>query len=429
MDAVVMTLDLVLGGSLLLGALMVTTRRPRSPWEDLPRTPTRRVLLAIGLSIAGLAVLVGIGMPFLSFFAGAAAFVASAAVLVLVLRSGLRHLWYVPSLLAAASLGIAIAQPLGLRVLALPKAAALPFVPVPAEVVKTYAAGTWFEGIAAGPDGTLYLTANHGLDFSRRDYYRAAHGQVIERRNDGRERTLFETPVGSTAGMVVMASDGMLYMTSHGAAPALWRIDPGVPGLARGRGTRVARLPSGAWPNGLDQGPDGLLYTPDSALGVVWRIDPASGRLERVLADERLRARPFIALAPGANGLRFKGREMFVTVSDRTTVLRYELRSDGRFGEPSQVASGIPGDDFAIGEDGSLFVTTHPYDTLVRIPPRGQATIIGREAQHIVGATAAVFGRTAADRDTLYVVTDGGAFTAGASARGELIALRPYARN
>ena len=46
--------------------------------------------------------------------------------------------------------------------------------------------------------------------------------------------------------------------------------------------------------------------------------------------------------------------------------------------------------------------------------------------QHIVGATDASFGRGPSDRDTLYVATDGGAFTAGPKARGQLIALQPY---
>lgn len=93
------------------------------------------------------------------------------------------------------------------------------------------------------------------------------------------------------------------------------------------------------------------------------------------------------------------------------------------------IARGIPDDDFAIGHDGSLFTTTHPYDTIVRVSPKGQRTLIGRAAQHIIGATDAVFGTSQQDRDTLYVVTDGGAFTGGPKTRGELVALQPYDSN
>lgn len=71
------------------------------------------------------------------------------------------------------------------------------------------------------------------------------------------------------------------------------------------------------------------------------------------------------------------------------------------------MVSGIPGDDFAIGPEGSLFITTHPYNTVIKVSTRGARTIIARQEQHIVGATDAVFGRGTEDRDTLYVVTDG----------------------
>lgn len=234
------------------------------------------------------------------------------------------------------------------------------------------------------------------------------------------DEVIFHTPVGSTAGVIAIAADGTLYMTSHSDAPGIWHI------RADGHGDKIAQLPPGAWPNGLDFGPDGKLYSPDSALGLIWRIDPATGQSEAAIEDKRLLARKFISLAPGANGLHFNGHDLYVTVSDRTNVLKYTLNPTGRFEEPVLVATGIPGDDFAIGHDGSLFITTHPYNTVVHVAPDGSRTIVGKEAQHIVGATDAVFGKTPNDKDTLYVVTDGGAFTGGPKTRGGLIALKPY---
>ncbi|QUD89576.1 hypothetical protein [Phenylobacterium montanum] len=91
------------------------------------------------------------------------------------------------------------------------------------------------------------------------------------------------------------------------------------------------------------------------------------------------------------------------------------------------MASGIPGDDFAIGRDSSLFLTTHLYNTLVKVGPDGRRSVIVDKRQAIIGARDAVFGATSADRDTLYVVTDGGAFTGGPRTRGQLVALKPYA--
>ena len=95
-------------------------------------------------------------------------------------------------------------------------------------------------------------------------------------------------------------------------------------------------------------------------------------------------------------------------------------------GEPpcSRAASGVT--TFAIGRDASLFITTHPYNTLVKVTPEGTRTIIADVKDAISGATDAVFGRGSKDKDTLYVVTDGGAFTGGTKTRGALIALEPY---
>lgn len=374
------------------------------------------------LAVTALLLLVATKVPLLAFFAGALATLGAATVGIYGAVHDLTIALPVAGVLALGSVSVAVLQPLGLRVLAMPKAAKLPYHPVTqAWIVKTYDEGVWFESVRAGPDGTLYLAANIGLDFNRSDYYRDAHGEVIARHPDGSEQVLFKTPKGATAGVFAVADDGMLYMSSNGRDPGIWRITPD------GQGSMLAPLPRGAWPNGLDFGPDGQLYSPDSSMGVVWRIDPVTGQAEVALRHRSLSARPFVAIAPGANGLHFVGRDLIVTVSDSGEVLRFPMDEAGQFGELQVLATGIPGDDFAVGPDGSLFVTTHPYDTLVRIEPDGRRTIIGDARQRIIGATDATFGRTDADRDILYVATDGGAFTGGPRTRGELVALKPYA--
>lgn len=416
-------LQALLGLAYILQAAVIAGR-PRRLLEVLrafPRHIAARLPFSAVFVLAGAVLLAGIGVPFLNFFGAALAGVLAIAIFGMLLRAKLGLWWPWPVVLLAASLGAVVVQPLGLKVLMLPKADVLPYAPVAARVVKTYDAGVWFEGVSAGADGTLYLAANIGLDFATSDYFAAAHGEVIARKPDGTETTLFTTPVGSAAGVLAVAADGTLFMSSNGVQSGIWRI------TKDGKGELFAPLPKGAWPNGLDFGPDGQLYAPDSTMGVIWRVDRASGKAEVAIKDPALLARPFVSLAPGANGLHFIGDDIVTTVSDSTKVLRFRANGSGWFGMPEVIANGIPGDDFAVGKDGSLFITTHPYNTVVRVAPDGTRTIIANESQHIVGATDATFGRTEADKDTLYIATDGGAFTGGPKTRGELVALSPYA--
>src|SRR5215831_17270455 len=51
------------------------------------------------------------------------------------------------------------------------------------------------------------------------------------------------------------------------------------------------------------------------------------------------------------------------------------------------------------GESGSLYVTTHPEQSLVRIDPLGKRTTIAGPDQGMVGSTACAFG-TAPDDQT-----------------------------
>lgn len=402
-------------------ALLLRPRYARAFWKPFPASTGPRVLVAFGALLSSLGLGFSIAVPFFAFFAAVLGGIIALSFGAYASWKGARKGWLfgVFALILCAAIGVL--QPLGLKVMNLPKADVLPNEPVPGTVVKTYGEGVWFESVRAGPDGTLYLAANLGLDFNTADSFRTAHGEVISRRPNGAEQILFVTPRGSTAGVFAISPDGTLYMSSNGDDPGIWRI------AQDGTGSMLSHLPRGAWPNGLDFGPDGQLYAPDSSLGAVWRIDPRNGHAEVAVRHPSLSARPYIALAPGANGLHFLGADMIVTVSDRTKVLRFTLSNEGTFGPPQEVATGIPGDDFAIGPDGSLFITTHPYNTVVRVEPDGRRSVIAGLAQNVEGPTDATFGRTDADRDTLYVATDGGAFTGGAGARGKLLALKPYA--
>lgn len=415
LQAAIALLALALGGAALAGARPVQEaglrrRRVRWPWG---------LLTAVG----GLGLLVGTRVPFLTFFAATLLALLLLGVLVaaaarrLARRPGGRGALPATGLLAGVLL-VGALQPLGLKVLLLPTADHLPYAPVAASsLVKTYGQGMWFEGIAAGPDGTLYLAESKGEDYAHGDKSKV-RAELIARRPDGSERVLFAPPKGSTAGVMAVAGDGTVYMAGTGGNRGLWKISPD------GQGRLLARLPRGSFPNGVTLGPDGQVWVADSSLGTIWRIDPVSGRTTRAFEGDVLRARRFVALPPGANGLHFFHGDLYVTNSDAGRLLRFPLGTDGRLGTPAVVVRGVPADDFAIDARGVVYLTTHIYDTIVRVDPDGRRTVIADARQHIVGATDCVLVPGPGGQQLLYAVTDGGALKSGDShARGTLVRL------
>jgi hypothetical protein len=184
----------------LLAATIATFRPERlaSLFSLFSKSGLRRIIQATVHWITLIAMLLGIAVPFVAFFASCIAFASSIPLVLRAVHLRILKMWLLPTLLVVASIVVAITQPLGLKVLALPKADVLPFVPVLSRVIKTYDEGLCFEGIATGEDGTLYLSGNRGLDFSRGDYYHDAQGELIERKSDGTELILFKTPRGLT---------------------------------------------------------------------------------------------------------------------------------------------------------------------------------------------------------------------------------------
>jgi sugar lactone lactonase YvrE len=410
----------VLTGLAVLG-LGLTALTARGPARRL--VPRHRVLRwpwgLLGV-LAGVALLAAVRIPFLTFFAAVLSLLlVLVGAVAPVVRHGGRRAVVGSSALAVALVAVGLLQPLGLKVLLLPRADDLPYRPVAASrVVATYDAGMWFEGVEAGPDGSLYLSQSTGEDYAHADKSQV-RATVLVRGTDGRERVLAELPQGSTAGVMAVAEDGTLYLSVTGGQQGLWRIDPD------GTAALLAGLPEDSFPNGVTLSEDGsTAYVADAALATVWMVDVASGAVGRAYEGDALARRRFVALPPGANGIHLLDGDAWVTNSDAGTLLRFPILGDGRFGDPEVVVSGVPADDFALDEDGTAYLTTHIYDTVVRVDPDGTRSVIADERQDVTGATDCALVVAPDGSRTLYVVTDGGALATGdAEAAGTLVAL------
>ncbi|MEV6806123.1 hypothetical protein [Streptomyces sp. NPDC051129] len=282
---------------------------------------------------------------------------------------------------AALALGLVAAAP-----------AAGPEPPVTdARIVARFdpAAGQTAENIALEPDGSADLTFAYART--------VAHVSL-----DGTTTTRATLPVVAHPATprlrravvtgIARAHDGTLYVNyaTGTSATGIWRLSPG-----GGPPVRIARLPADGFPNGLALDERrGVLYAADSVRGTVWRV-PGSGG-PAVAWARRTELEPSHAGGFGANGVKVHRGAVWVSNSDRGTLLRLPVRDDGSAGPPETRATGLDGvDDFCFAGTGRTVLAALDGGQVVLVGRDGSRAAVLGEADGLSGPTSvAVRGRT-----------------------------------
>ncbi|WP_329599655.1 hypothetical protein OIE43_40260 [Streptomyces pseudovenezuelae] len=238
-----------------------------------------------------------------------------------------------------------------------------------------FAAGETPENIAVEPDGSADLA----FAFARQVANVTRHGDI-------RGRVTLpavanpNTPIVHNAIVlgIARAHDGTLYVNyaTGTSKTGIWRIAPD-----GGEPQQIAKLPANGLPNGLALDEHrGVLYAADSVRGIVWRVPMAGG--------ERTAWATGTPLAPvpsgtgfGANGIKVHDDAVWVSNTDRGTLLRIPVRRNGSAGPIGTRASGLGGiDDFAF--------TSHHGDTvLAAVNGTNQVVVIRPDGTHSVVLT------------------------------------------
>lgn len=156
----------------------------------------------------------------------------------------------------------------------------------------------------------------------------------------------------------------------------------------------------------------GQVLVADSGTGKIYRVNIKSGTVSIWAANQQLTQHPDRnPLLPGVNGLKLFDGALYATNSSRMTVVRLPVLAPGRrAGEPQVIAENIVLDDFAFAADGTIYGTTHIFDSVVRLELDGSVTTIATDLDGVQGSTAAAFGASPEVSDTLFVVGDGGIY-------------------
>ncbi|MBW4532129.1 MAG: hypothetical protein KME02_15705 [Aphanothece saxicola GSE-SYN-MK-01-06B] len=265
----------------------------------------------------------------------------------------------------------------------------VPVAIAPSHPIAEFPPGTFLESIAVASDGTLFVSSH--LD-----------GKVLRIGADG--VPVVHAAIAGKATGLALTSAGDLLLTAWDAdgLPTVYSISP------QGVVAVLATLPDAIFLNGLTPLSPSTYLIADSYRGAIWQLSLADQSvslwLEHPLLARSSEDREF----PAVNGLKIYGQTLYASNTERMQLIRIPIQPNDQPGEPEIFCEPVNLDDFAFDQEGSLYGTTHIYNSVIKITPDCRITTIAEAEQGMAGCTALAFGTGAGDRTSLYVVTNGG---------------------
>lgn len=177
--------------------------------------------------------------------------------------------------------------------------------------------------------------------------------------------------------------------------------------------TKVADIPDALFLNGsaLLNRDEGIILLADSIVGAVYQLQISSAKVDVWIQHKLLEKVTDNPLLPGVNGIKVYKGALYLSNTDAKIFLRAAIDASGAStGKVEILQEKLNVDDFAFDEEGSSYLTTHVFQSVVKLSGDGTRSRIagGPDDRTCAGTTAAAFGRTATDRTFLYVTTNGG---------------------
>ncbi|KJY00669.1 hypothetical protein TI39_contig319g00025 [Zymoseptoria brevis] len=193
--------------------------------------------------------------------------------------------------------------------------------------------------------------------------------------------------------------------------------------------TKITAIPAAKFLNGLTSlSSKGTVLAADSAQGVVYRIDTATGTWSVAIDSAALKPNASATYHLGVSGIHVHGPYLYFDNAGQSPLLgRFILSADGTSSESAEVIVEDPTfpvndkyygfDDFTFDGSGNVWLATNPSKQIVKISPEGVATVEAGSLgdSTLQGCTSLQFGRTASDQNVLYVNVNG--------AGGKLVAV------
>lgn len=259
---------------------------------------------------------------------------------------------------------------------------------VPATVIATWPVGTFVENLLAREDGSIVVSVH-------------SEGCLDVIAPDGERSTWKQFDAGTTG--LSLLGDEMFVSVGH-PGQSNWSIHR----VHRdGRSEKLVDVPEALFLNGSTPFHGTRILVVDSILGRAIEVDTRTGEHATWLEHDLLRKTTTEPMMPGVNGVKIFAKHAYFSSTERALLLRAPV-SGGRAGAIEVVAERFVGDDFAFDVQGNLYVTTHVHNQVQKLGTDGTRTVVAGIEERMNGSTAISFGRSPADKRSMYVTTTGG---------------------
>ncbi|KAI9649896.1 hypothetical protein NHQ30_002480 [Ciborinia camelliae] len=293
-----------------------------------------------------------------------------------------------------------------------------PTLPLPVKVLTTFSFPSWCENFAIRSNGQLIV--------SRLD---TPEVLLVSPTNafDPITITTFNTTYKGALGISETTSDVFYVITSAqvndsfvktSGVNSIWKINMNTFSQTNGTitspatVTKVVDIPGADFLNGMTTLDDDHVLVGDIYNGWVYKICTSNGTYSILINDPKMKFPTGASTNLGVNGIKISDSYLYWTNTAVGTLNRIKITSDGTpVGSSEVVVSNVPkADDFIFKSDGSIWVAQNQMDELSVIPSgASQATLVAGSniSTTLAGVTSAHFGRTAEDKNILYLATSG----------------------
>ncbi|CAG8982571.1 hypothetical protein HYALB_00007287 [Hymenoscyphus albidus] len=193
--------------------------------------------------------------------------------------------------------------------------------------------------------------------------------------------------------------------------------------------SKIADMPDASFLNGLAIIPpspeagltNATILATDTISGQIFHVNPTTGAQESVLKSIVTGKPKLGAVSVGVNGIEFRLQTDTLYLMNTVTgvyssidlVIEYPddrpLPEINPIGEFKIIAQSIRGDDFALEQDGTAIVAANQMNTIFEVALDGMISTLlgGINSTETVGPTSIAFGRTPADRESIYITLNG----------------------